>query len=161
MGGEQHPKGIVSKRFWGAIGFNHVSIDLNGLDGALSYDLREDINIKYNYKEQFDIIYDGGTIEHVSNQYWAFKNTHNLTKRGGTMIHVLPKVGFWEGHCSYFYTMDSFSKLAELCSYEIKELKEIDAILYYDSYKKSLTKEKKIELENRASEIRTIIINIQ
>ena len=42
-----------------------------------------------------------------------------------------------------------------------KELKEIDAILYYDSYKKSLTKEKKIELENRASEIRSIIINIQ
>lgn len=42
-----------------------------------------------------------------------------------------------------------------------KELKQIDAILYYDSYKKSLTKEKKIELENRASEIRSIIINIQ
>jgi hypothetical protein len=42
-----------------------------------------------------------------------------------------------------------------------KELKEIDAILYYDTYKKSLTKEKKIELENRASEIRSIIINIQ
>ena len=42
-----------------------------------------------------------------------------------------------------------------------KELKQIDAILYYDSYKKSLTKEKKIELENRASHIRSIIINIQ
>ncbi len=42
-----------------------------------------------------------------------------------------------------------------------KELKQIDAILYYDTYKKSLTKEKKKELENRASEIRSIIINIQ
>ena len=126
MGGEQHSKGIASKRFWEAIGFNHVSIDLNGLDGALSYDLREDINKKYNYKEQFDIVYEGGTVEHVSNQYWAFKNTHNLTKKGGTMIHILPKVGFWENHCSYFYTIDSFSKLAELCSYKVQELREID-----------------------------------
>lgn len=43
-----------------------------------------------------------------------------------------------------------------------EQLKNIDAILYYDRLmKKSLTKEKKIELENRASEIRSIIINIQ
>jgi hypothetical protein len=42
-----------------------------------------------------------------------------------------------------------------------EQLKTINAILYYDSHKKSLTKEKKIELENRASEIRSIIINIQ
>jgi len=42
-----------------------------------------------------------------------------------------------------------------------KELKEIDAILYYDKRKRSLTKEKKAELEKRGSEIRTIIFNIQ
>jgi len=42
-----------------------------------------------------------------------------------------------------------------------EQLKHIDAILYYDSHKKSLTKEKRIELKNKASEIRSIIINIQ
>ena len=42
-----------------------------------------------------------------------------------------------------------------------KELKDIDAILYYNKRKKSLTKEKKAELEKRGSEIRTIIFNIQ
>lgn len=42
-----------------------------------------------------------------------------------------------------------------------EQLKHIDAILYYDSHKKSLTKEKRIELKDRASEIRSIIINIQ
>ena len=42
-----------------------------------------------------------------------------------------------------------------------KELKDIDAILYYDKRKKSLTQKKKAELEKRGSEIRTIIFNIQ
>ncbi len=42
-----------------------------------------------------------------------------------------------------------------------KELKDIDAILYYNKRKKSLTAEKKAELEKRGSEIRTIIFNIQ
>jgi len=42
-----------------------------------------------------------------------------------------------------------------------KELKDIDAILYYDKRKKSLTEKKKAELEKRGSEIRTIIFNIQ
>ena len=42
-----------------------------------------------------------------------------------------------------------------------KELKDIDAILYYDKRKKSLTAKKKAELEKRGSEIRTIIFNIQ
>jgi len=42
-----------------------------------------------------------------------------------------------------------------------KELKDIDAILYYDKRKKSLTQKKKAELEKRGSEIRTIIYNIQ
>ena len=42
-----------------------------------------------------------------------------------------------------------------------KELRDIDAILYYNKRKRSLTTEKKAELEKRASEIRTIIFNIQ
>ena len=41
------------------------------------------------------------------------------------------------------------------------ELRDIDAILYYNKRKKSLTTEKKAELEKRGSEIRTIIFNIQ
>ena len=42
-----------------------------------------------------------------------------------------------------------------------KELRDIDAILYYDKRKKSLTQKKKAELEKRGSEIRTIIFNIK
>ena len=60
-------------------------------------------------------------------------------------------------NCTILYTKQMRTQLDDLH----KELKQIDAILYYDTYKKSLTKEKKIELENRASHIRSIITNIQ
>jgi len=64
-------------------------------------------------------------------------------------------------NCTILYSKREYKQMRTQLDDLRKELKQIDAILYYDSYKKSLTKEKKIELENRASEIRSIIINIQ
>ena len=125
VGGEQHPGGVVSKRFWTALGFDHVSIDMNGLDGSLPYDLREDISEKFDKK--FDVIYDGGTGEHVDNQYMCFKNIHNITAKDGMMIHVLPKSGHFPKHCSYYYTLETFEVLAKFCNYNILELFEHDA----------------------------------
>lgn len=59
--------------------------------------------------------------------------------------------------CAYLYSKRMRTQLDDLR----KELKDIDAILYYNKRKKSLTAEKKAELEKRGSEIRTIIYNIQ
>ena len=64
-------------------------------------------------------------------------------------------------NCTILYSKRKHKQMKTQLDDLRKELREIDAILYYDSYKKSLTKEKKIELENRASHIRSIIINIQ
>jgi len=64
-------------------------------------------------------------------------------------------------NCTILYSKRKHKQMRTQLDDLRKELKEIDAILYYDTYKKSLTKEKKIELGNRASEIRSIIINIQ
>ena len=77
IGGQQHKKGYVSKKFWEALGFKHTSIDLNGYDGSLMYDLRYPLPSKFG---KFDIIYDGGTGEHIDNQYSLFKNVHNITE---------------------------------------------------------------------------------
>ncbi len=138
VGGEQHSTGVVSKSFWDKIGFIHTSIDLNGLDGSLKLDLREDIS--GHFEEKFDIIYDGGTAEHVDNQYMCLKNIHNITRDGGLMIHILPKVGYFPKHCKYYYTMDSFKVLAELCNYEVLELFEHNAdggVMIYCALKKA------------------------
>ena len=125
IGGEQHSKGVVSKRFWNEIGFIHTSIDLNGLDGSLKLDLREDISGHFEHK--FDVVYNGGTAEHVANQYFCFKNIHNITKNNGLMIHILPKTGHFPKHCQYYYTTKSFEVLSEKCNYEVIELFEHSA----------------------------------
>ena len=124
IGGEQHPKGVVSKLFWEHIGFNHTSIDMNGYDGSLNVDLRKPA--PPHLLNKFDIVYDGGTGEHVDNQYNLFKNCHDMVMEGGIIIHILPKVGHFPGHCSY-YTTDTFKTLNQLNGYEFKELFEHDA----------------------------------
>ena len=43
------------------------------------------------------------------------------------MIHILPKVGHFPKHCSYYYTIETFEVLSELCGYKILELFEHDA----------------------------------
>ena len=106
----------------------HVSIDLNGKDGALPLDLTKDININ-KIGGPFTVVTNFGTSEHVPGQYGCFKNIHELTKVGGIMYHVVPRVGNWDGkncglkkaHCPYYYDTDFFNLLAERNGYKIIE----------------------------------------
>ena len=90
-------------------------------------------------------------------------NKNNETNRNRKSL------GYYDGrglrneraNCFILYSKRKHKQMRTQLDDLRKELKQIDAILYYDTYKKSLTKEKKIELENRASDIRSIIINIQ
>tara|TARA_R100000664_G_C2756348_1_gene144235 strand:- start:617 stop:1282 length:666 start_codon:yes stop_codon:yes gene_type:complete len=122
IGGEQHTKGIVSKYFWERIGYEYLSVDMNRYDYSHYLDLRK--QVPAYVKDTFDIVLDVGTIEHVQNQYMAFYNTDYMTKVGGVNIHFLPKVGTWPGHCSYYYDMSNFEKLADICGYEVVNISE-------------------------------------
>jgi hypothetical protein len=141
LGGEQHQHGMVSKAMWSQLGYAHVSIDLNGMDEAYKIDLRTLIS-NPTWFEVFDIVYDGGTGEHVHNQYNLFKNIHNFTKLTGTMIRILPEVGSFPNHCSYYYTCGTFETLCEIMGYELLELKQHptgvngENIMVYAVYKK-------------------------
>lgn len=94
--------------------------------------------------------------------FFYFKNNGN-TYRNRKSLDYYDGSSLWNerANCTILYSKRKPKQMRTQLDDLRKELKQIDAILYYDTYKKSLTKEKKIELENRASEIRTIIINIQ
>ena len=113
--------GRVAKHYFESIGIEHISMDLNGEDGALTYNFDHDIK---DYNNWADLVTNSGTLEHVNNQYMAFKNMHNFCSIGGYMIHVLPPTGFWHGHCDYFYTEEFFKNLAEKNDYDILDLYE-------------------------------------
>lgn len=106
----------TSKEYYKSLGAKHVSIDINGKDGALKKDLSRAISMN----TKFDIVTNFGTIEHVENgQYSAFKNMHNLTKVNGVMVHVFPLAGHWKGHGHFHYGEGFPYILAEKNGYEM------------------------------------------
>lgn len=109
---------IAAKKFFTAMGIDHTSIDINGKDGALPIDLREPITRK-DLLGTFDLVTNFGTIEHVSRQYPAWKNVHELAKSGGLFLHLVPEAGSWPGHCEFRYDERFFPALAKLCAYDV------------------------------------------
>lgn len=109
---------IPAKKYYKKLGVQeHVSIDLNGKNGALQIDL--DFPVPGNLLNRFNMVTNYGTLEHVNNQYQAFKNMHDVCKKEGIMIHSFPPTGHWEGHGRYFYSEKFAEQLAHFCSYEI------------------------------------------
>ena len=94
----------------------HVSIDLNGKNGALRLNLAKPIE---KWKNYFDIVTNYGTTEHVESQYDVFNNIHNFTKIGGSMVHAVPVMGGWKNHCGVHYETSFFEEMAKKLQYDV------------------------------------------
>ena len=78
---------ISAKLFFEHLNYNHTSIDINGDDGSLQFDVRRD-DLYKQLSFKFDVITNLGFTEHVGegdveenllrNQYVMFKNMHEL-----------------------------------------------------------------------------------
>jgi len=115
-----------ARSYFRSIGITDISIDIKGCNYAKKIDLRKPINESYH--NQFDIITNSGTTEHVvplEGQYQAFKNIHMCAKKGAVMIHILPGIGKYYGHCQTYYSRDFFRTLASLNDYEIILLEDV------------------------------------
>jgi len=97
---------ITGKDLFVGMGMDHVSIDLNGKDGSLEYDLCAPL--PENMHLLWDMVTNLGTSEHVPCQYNCFKNIHNLAAAGSVMIHVVsanPSHGGWNYDEGFFYAL--------------------------------------------------------
>jgi hypothetical protein len=106
--------------YFRSIGIRDVSIDIKGCNYSKIVDLRKPIDEKYHNK--FDIITNSGTTEHIiplNGQYQAFKNIHMCAKKGAVIIHILPGIGKYYGHCQTYYDYKFFKQLAKLNNYKI------------------------------------------
>ncbi|WP_449258400.1 hypothetical protein [Chlorobium limicola] len=107
---------MPARKYYRQIGVKeHVSLDLNGINSAVAVNL--DNPVPDSLLNRFNMVSDFGTIEHVNNQYPAFKTMHNLCMVGGIILHALPAVGHWPGHGRYYYSEQFFEQLADLCGY--------------------------------------------
>lgn len=68
------------------------AIDLHGTEIAEKCDL----NLPLPFDEQFDIVTNFGTAEHVFDVRQVFESIHRHTRPGGFMLHALPNQGCYD-----------------------------------------------------------------
>jgi hypothetical protein len=105
----------------------HISIDLNGLDGAIRLDLSRVITVR-EWCSYFDVVTNFGTSQYLepkAAQYVCFRNIHNWLKVGGVAIHIVPDAdelkqkGLLKGFCNNYYSHAFFENLAAHNRYEL------------------------------------------
>jgi hypothetical protein len=101
---------------WRALGASYSSYDIDGRFGSTALDLNVD-QIPEEQRETSTLTMNGGTSEHVFNQYNFFLQVHNVTQVGGLMMHVVP-FHFAQNHGLYSYSATFFHSLAQYNGYE-------------------------------------------
>jgi len=114
-GGDFASTAPPSKPFWTSIGFDYATIDYDGHRDSIPLDLNTD-RVPEKLRQQFDLVVNTGTTEHVANQAQAFRIIHDLTRIGGVMFHEVP-AGSWN-HGLINYTPKFFLLLHKLNDYE-------------------------------------------
>ena len=116
----------TGKEYFTNLGYNHISVDLNGKRGSLIKDLTKPSDFS-EWPAYFDILTNSGTTEHVEpfeSQYDCFKILHDCVKIGGLLIHLIPDIkpleqGHFANHCNYYYSEKFFNDLSLNCNYTI------------------------------------------
>lgn len=130
--GNQHilfpNKHRTGKSYYTALGYHHVSVDVNGQDGAEVRDLTK-LDQFTDFYNTFDVVTNSGTTEHVEpldKQYECWNIIHNCLKTNGISIHLIPDIdelinnNAWPNHCPFYYSSDFFETLAKECNYELQ-----------------------------------------
>lgn len=108
--------------YYKALGFSsYDAIDVNSKYGSLVMDLNVDLQERYGFDRQFDLVTNNGTGEHIFNQYAVFKNAHNLTRVGGIQLYVLPFHN-WMNHGFFNFNPILFGDLAAANKYKLLRL---------------------------------------
>jgi hypothetical protein len=117
----------TGKEYFTNHGYEHVSVDINGLHGSVARDLTKPEQF-HDWHNSWDILTNSGTTEHVQPfeaQYDCFGIIHDCLKVGGIAVHLIPDVderderNAWKNHCRYYYSGSFFDLLAKECEYEL------------------------------------------
>ncbi len=96
----RNPDDEYSETFWSKLGFDQVdSIDVSDFeDASIVMDLGG--AMRPELEARFDVIYDGGTCEHIFDLPTAYRNIHKMLKPGGVLIGHSP-CNNWVNHGFY------------------------------------------------------------
>lgn len=96
----QNPDNHFSETFFRSLGYDSVdSMDFSDFEGAsIIQDLSGTVDPAL--EGRFDVIYDGGTCEHIFELPTAYRNIHKMLKPGGVLIGHSP-CNNWINHSFY------------------------------------------------------------
>lgn len=137
---------ISDKTLFNLLGFKTVhSLDVSNYeDATLIHDLNAP-NIEQPY-QQYDVIYDGGTLEHVFSTLHALRNIHSFLKVGGTVVHVNPAQNHLD-HGFYSFSPQMYHDYYLTNSYEILDSYMLESFKDgYNSFNAYQYKPGKLEL---------------
>jgi SAM-dependent methyltransferase len=98
------------------------SLDMSDHENAtVIFDLNS-LDLPGKLYEKFDVVYDGGTIEHVFNIVNAFKNIANMVRKGGIIIHHTPANNY-TNHGFYQPSPTLFKDFYEANGFKVEVLK--------------------------------------
>jgi hypothetical protein len=104
-------------QFYEHLGYEeYLALDVNARMKAAVIDLNYDVR-KQGVGQQFDLVTNNGTGEHVFNQAMVFENMHNLCNVGGVMLNCLPFLP-WIDHGFYNFNPCLFRDLVHVNDYE-------------------------------------------
>ena len=120
--GDKLDNNVVYKHFFVKMGLEHVSIDLNGNNGALPLDLTQPLGLG-----TFDIVTNIGTSEHVSEDDWGgqvacWRNIIEALHVGSVLICDTPAPGGWRDHGKWYPHPEFYRELARLNGLEVERL---------------------------------------
>lgn len=99
----------------------YQAIDLHGTANAWRFNLNHPIAIR----DQYDLVTNLGTAEHVFNQQQFFKTMHDVTRPDGLMIHSFPNQGCYD-HGFFNYHPTFVFDLCEANNYHLGALMYAD-----------------------------------
>lgn len=96
----KNPDNHYAEKFFKTLGYDSVdSMDFSEFEGA---SIIQDLSgpIDPSLEKRFDVIYDGGTCEHIFELPTAYRNIHKMLKQGGVLIGHSP-CNNWINHSFY------------------------------------------------------------
>lgn len=115
-----HPR-VVASDWYETFGCGvYDAIDGNGR-GTLVFDLNNPLPIEFT--NQYDLVTDFGTGEHIFDQAQVWKTLHRLTKPGGIIVVDRPSTGYGL-HCFYLVNPGMFTDIVQANGYEPVHLSE-------------------------------------
>lgn len=129
---EYSGKRVYAHKLYEEHGIHYECIDLNGENKAHRWDLSTKIKVN----EQFELVTDFGTSEHIEKDgkhnievyYNCWKIKFDLLNIEGIMINENPKTGNWPGHGFNYIDSTFYAELAKISDLKIIDIGEHPAM---------------------------------